>query len=139
MPRIDPEVKNCTDIADDILGEDLCGHLFNIDTSPFKTCFERGKVDPTVFGIACTFDVCYNRDDEDAMKQAACGTFQALAAECANRGIVVYWREEMNCGQLYLCVEKNRILMQQKSVKWYNVLMVDHCLSVIKFIQVKKE
>ena len=98
MPRTDPEVKNCTDIIDYILSVDLCGHLVNIDTSLFKPCFEKG-VDARMFKDTCTFDVCYNRDDDAAMKEAACGTFQSLAAECLNRGILIDWREEMNCGQ----------------------------------------
>ena len=60
----------------------------------FSTCFEHGNVDTVPFYESCWHDVCFNRDDEDEMKKAACGIYQTVAAECENEGINIYWGEE---------------------------------------------
>ena len=77
--------------------DELCGHVTNPETSVFKSCFDHGGVEPDLFAESCVYDVCYNAPDEEAMKEAACGTLQALAAECANRGFPVDWRQAANC------------------------------------------
>ena len=89
----------CSEIEDLIHGNDLCGLVLDPDqpANPFSTCFTRPGIEVPIFGENCFFDVCANANDGDAMKEAACGTLAALAAECANAGVLVDWRGAANC------------------------------------------
>ena len=95
---IDPPLHECTDISAEIT--ELCSHVIDTVTSVFSGCFSKANIDPEPFQNACWYDVCYSRDDDAAMRDAACGTYASLAEECASKGVIVDWRQDTNCGQL---------------------------------------
>ena len=79
-----------------------CGLTFGTSrTSPFRYCLQHPDIVGANFAVNCVYDLCALGGDGGAMKEAACGTMQALAAECATSGIVVSWREAAHCRKCF--------------------------------------
>jgi hypothetical protein len=96
-----PDMPECdADLADVIRNDDgLCGLIFHPDSAgnPFTTCLNHPNIDPDTFAENCLLDVCAVQDDPSDMKQAACGSLEALAARCRGEEVVVDWRDAAEC------------------------------------------
>ena len=96
----------CSPDLEELLADnEYCGLLIHPDQpdNPFSSCFLRPGIDVPNWEENCRYDVCANQEDPDVIKQAACGTLAALAAECLNAGVPVDWREVADCSGYKSC------------------------------------
>ena len=73
---------------------DYCG-LLQDKKGVLSTCIS--KVDSTGFYQNCLYDTCANAANQTHAKDAACGSLEVMAAECAQIGLPVQWRTAANC------------------------------------------
>ncbi|ELU12006.1 hypothetical protein CAPTEDRAFT_205497 [Capitella teleta] len=96
-----PDLKECDEAMEQKISSDngLCGLIFNPTqpNNPFANCLASPLLNGDAFAENCLFDVCALQDDVDAAKQAACGSLEALTAQCKSLGIIIDWREAAQC------------------------------------------
>ncbi|ELU12005.1 hypothetical protein CAPTEDRAFT_225255 [Capitella teleta] len=96
-----PDLKECDEAMEQKISSDngLCGLIFNPTqpNNPFANCLASPLLNGDAFAENCLFDVCALQDEVDAAKQAACGSLEALTAQCKSLGIIIDWREAAQC------------------------------------------
>lgn len=82
----------------------FCGLIFdpNLPNNPFKYCLNSPELDGEAFAENCLFDVCALQGDPDAMKQAACGSLEALATQCKRHSTLGDWRAVADCRKIII-------------------------------------
>ena len=89
-------MKQCNETMEEDISTDngLCGLIFHPDQpgNPFSTCIANPLLNGEAFAENCLFDVCALHGDPNDMKQAACGSLEALTTQCRSLGIIVDWR-----------------------------------------------
>jgi hypothetical protein len=91
----------CDQATQDTITSDngYCGLIFNYEQprNPFGLCFGQPQMNREAFAENCLFDTCTLSDNADTMKEAACETLSALAAQCRQLGYATDWRGTANC------------------------------------------
>ena len=94
MPAPSYQPSCSAEDRDKFKDNDHCG-LLQDQTGPFAACI--GRVESSGFYQNCLYDTCANAADSSLAKQAACGSVEVMAAECAQNGFSVDWRSAAKC------------------------------------------
>ena len=97
-------MEMCNETMAEMISTDpgLCGLIFHPDSSgnPFSFCLNNAGLNGEAFAENCLFDVCALQDDPEDMKQAACGSLEALASQCKSLNIIADWRGAADCRRI---------------------------------------
>ena len=88
----DPPICNEGQL-DIVMSAENCG-ILNLEDSPFATCLGNPLMSVSNYLESCTFDACVNMAN---IREAVCGTLEALAVVCNNFGGVGDWRTVADC------------------------------------------
>ena len=79
-------------------GNDYCG-LIKVKSGVFWRCFGNAGFWSlaAAYHKNCMHDTCANQNDLTLAKEAACGSLEVLAADCASKVRVGIWREAAGC------------------------------------------
>ena len=108
MSCIDPVAFSCTGTLEqappecvepmktDVLTNQYCG-LITDTSGVFKACIAANPTAAAGYMENCRYDVCANQDNADNAKAAACGSLEAFATQCLDKGFVSDWRLVAGC------------------------------------------